>query len=63
MMAEKARLFQDHGAVRLIMSSPDPRAHKRVGRGVHNFDSVVWDGIWGNTVLAGTLPSSHETRP
>ena len=33
-MAEKARLFNGHRAVELIMSSPDPSAHERVGRGV-----------------------------
>ena len=30
-MAEKDRLFKDHRAVELIMSSPDPSAHKRIG--------------------------------
>ena len=43
MMAEKARLFKDHRAVELIMSSPDPSTHKRIGRGVRNFDSAAWD--------------------
>ena len=38
MMAEKARRFKDHRAVKLIMSSPDPSTHKRIGRGVHNFN-------------------------
>ena len=37
-MAEKARRFKDHRAVKLIMSSPDPSTHKRIGRGVHNFN-------------------------
>ena len=37
MVAEKARLFKDHRAVELIMSSSDPSTHKRVGRGVRNF--------------------------
>ena len=36
MMAEKVRLFQDRCAEELIMSSPDPSAHKRMGRGVRN---------------------------
>ena len=34
MMAGKARIFKDHRAAELIMSSPDPSAHKRIGRGV-----------------------------
>ena len=53
MMAEKARLFKDHRAVGLIMSSPDPSTHKRIGRGVRNFDSVVWDREKQNAVLSG----------
>ena len=43
MMGEKARLFKDHRAVELIMSSPDPSTHKCVGRGVRNFDPAVCD--------------------
>ena len=34
MMAEKARLFNDHRAVEFSMSSPNPRTHKLIGRGV-----------------------------
>jgi len=53
MMAAKARLFKDHRAVELIMSSPDPSAHKRIGRGVRNFDSAAWDREKQNAVLSG----------
>ena len=53
MMAEKARLFKDHRAVELIMSSPDPSTHKRIGRSVRNFDSAVWDREKQNAVLSG----------
>ena len=54
MMAEKPSFFQDHLAVELIMSSPDPSTHKRIGRGVRNFDSVAWDGEKQKAVLVGT---------
>ena len=54
MMAEKPRLFIDHRAVELIMSSSDPSTHKRVGRGVRNFDIAVWDREKRNAVLIGT---------
>ena len=54
MMAEKARLCKDHRAVELIMPSPDPSMHKRIGRSVRNFDSAVWDREKKNTVLSGT---------
>ena len=52
-MAAKARLFEDHRAVELIMSSPDPSAHKRIGRVVRNFDSAVWDREKQNAVISG----------
>ena len=54
-MAEKARLFQDRRAEELIMSSPDPSAHKRIGRGVCNFDNAVWDRVREDAVLAGNF--------
>ena len=53
MMAEKARLFKGHRAVELIMSSSDPSTHKRVGRGVRNFGTAVWDREKQNAVLSG----------
>ena len=53
MMAAKARLFKDHSAVELIMS-PDPSAHKRIGRGGRNFDSAAWDREKQNAMLSGT---------
>ena len=35
------------------MSSSDPSTHKRVGRGVRNFDTAVWDRKKQNPVLIG----------
>ena len=63
MMAEKARLFQDCRAEELIMSSTDPSAHKRIGRGVRSFDNAVWDHIREDAVLAGNFAKSHRNRP
>ena len=54
MVAAKARHFKGHRAVELIMLSPDPNAHKRIGRGVRNFDSAAWDREKQNAVLSGT---------
>ena len=54
MMAAKTRLFNDHRAVELVMSSPDPSAHKRIGRGVRNFDSVAWDREKKNALFSGS---------
>ena len=53
MMVEKSRLFKDHRAVELIMSPSDPSTHKRVGRGVRNFDTAVSDREKPNAVLSG----------
>ena len=33
--------------------SPDPSVHKRIGRGVRNFDSAAWDREKQNAVLSG----------
>ena len=52
-MAEKARLFKDHRAVELVVSSSDPNTHKRVSRGVRNFDTAVWDREKKNAVSSG----------
>ena len=54
MMAESDRIFEDHCAVELIFSSPDPSTDKRVGRGVRSFDSAVWDREKQSAVLSGT---------
>ena len=61
MMAEKARLFKDHRGRELIMSSPDPTTHKRIGRGVRNFDSAVWDREKQNAVLSGNYAKFTPT--
>ena len=53
MMAGKARLLKYHRAAEFIMSSPDPSAHKRIGRGVRNFDSAAWDREKQHAVLSG----------
>ena len=53
MTVEKARLLKDHRAVGLIMSSPDPSTHKRIGRGVRNFDFAAWDRDKQHAVLSG----------
>ena len=52
-MAEKARFVEDHRAGELIMASPDPSPHKRIGRGVRNVDSAVRCRKKQNAVLSG----------
>ena len=52
MMAEKVSFFKAHRAVELIMSLPDQSTHKRIGRGVRNFDSAAWDREKHDAVLS-----------
>ena len=54
MVAEMTRLFQDHRAVELIISSLSPRTRQRISRGVHNFHSGVEDRKQQKAVLSGT---------
>ena len=54
MTAEKTRLFQEHQAVKLIMSLPSPSTRRLTGRGVHNFYSGAGDKEKQNAVLSGT---------
>ena len=61
MMAEKARRFVDHRAVELIMSSSDTSTHERVGRGVRNFDTAVWDREKQKAVLSGSYAKFAQT--
>ena len=53
MIAEKARLFNDHHAMEIIMSSPHPSTNKGIGSGVRNFYAAVWDRERENIVLSG----------
>ena len=62
-MAKKARLFKDHRAAELMISSSDPSTHKPIGRGVRNFDSAVWNGENQNAVLAGTYAKKRRMSP
>ena len=56
MMAKKARLLQEPGAAERIVSSPGPREHERIGRGVHNFlccSRVGWNLVRSGRVRSG----------
>lgn len=43
MMAEKARLFNDDDALKIIMGTNNPKIQKATGRTVHHFDAHKWD--------------------
>ena len=61
MMAEKTRLFQDHRAVGLIMSSPCPNTRKGIGQAVRNFFSAVGDKESQHAVLSCTYTKFTHT--
>ena len=64
MMAENTRLFQDHRAVGIIMTSPSPTIRTRIGRSVRNYDSGVGDREKQTAVLSGTYPiNSRRFQP
>ncbi len=42
MMAEKARLFGDHDALKQILTAPHPGAAKALGQQVQGFDEAAW---------------------
>ena len=63
MMVEKTRLFQNHRAVGLILSSPSPSTRKRIGRGVRNIDSGVGDREKKTPCYLAPTPNSRRIEP
>lgn len=43
MMAEKARLFEDHETRRKVLNAPNPGAAKVMGRQARGFDEAIWE--------------------
>lgn len=55
MMAGKARLFGDTGALQQILEAPTPAAAKKLGRKVKAFDGPTWDAHGFDIVVQGNL--------
>lgn len=55
MMAGKARMFDDHAAVRRAIEAPHPKAAKAVGRQVRGFDQETWAAGRFELVVAGNV--------
>ncbi|NTS43987.1 NADAR family protein [Flavisolibacter sp. BT320] len=53
MMAEKARLFGDHGILLQILQADTPKEAKALGRQVKGFIPAVWDERCFQIVVAG----------
>ena len=62
MMAEKARLFGDDGALAAILAAPHPALAKNAGRLVTPFESDVWDERRYDVVVRGNVAkfSAHD---
>src|SRR5690348_686116 len=55
MMAEKARLFGDDGALHSILAAATPKEQKALGRRVAGFDRLRWDQACREIVYLGNL--------
>jgi ribA/ribD-fused uncharacterized protein len=55
MMAEKARLFDDHEARERILAAATPAEAKDLGRAVRGFENEAWTGARHEVVLQGNL--------
>ena len=55
MMAEKARLFDDRDASRLILKAASPQQFKQLGRTVRNFSEPDWQRVREDIVFKGNL--------
>ncbi len=53
MMAEKARLFKDKNALKMIMVTSNPSIQKSWGKKVRNFDKNKWEIKAKNIVFEG----------
>lgn len=55
MMAEKARLFRDEDALRVILEAPTPADAKKAGRAVRNYEDKAWGRARSLSVVKGNL--------
>jgi ribA/ribD-fused uncharacterized protein len=55
MMSEKARLFKDEDALKIIMSSDSPATQKRAGRQVKNYVDPAWKLVSRHVVFAANM--------
>ena len=62
MMAEKARLFQDHDIYDQIIASHDPKRVKALGRQVRGFDVELWDQHRYDIVVRGNYAKFSQDK-
>jgi ribA/ribD-fused uncharacterized protein len=63
MMAEKARLFGDEEMLKQILVAPDPKAAKKLGRQVSNFDPDEWSAKCVDIVCEGNIAKFSQNEP
>ena len=62
MMCCKAMRFHDHTTAQLILASPSPKEHKRLGKPTTNFTAESWDEVKSAVVLAGSLAKFRQNE-
>jgi hypothetical protein len=62
MMASKARLFNDLGALDQVLQTHDPKIAKGLGRRVNNFQQDVWEANCFDIVVQGTVAKFSQVR-
>ena len=61
-MAEKAKLFGDTKSRKKILKSNSPRDHKRLGRGVQDFDKGKWNSVAREIVFVGNMAKFSQNE-
>ena len=59
-MAQKAKLFGDLDALRQIMATDDPSAHKKFGQGVRGYHQGAWDWEKKAIVMKGSYEKFNQ---
>lgn len=62
MMAAKARLFAHNAMLKDILSAPDPKTAKALGRKVQNFDEAVWKANCRRLVTEGNVAKFSQNK-
>ena len=62
MMAEKARLFDNHKLANEIILAPDPKKAKVLGRKVTGFNDTVWNKHRIDIVVAANLAKFSQNK-
>jgi len=62
MMAGKARLFQDHETLELILAAADPKSAKALGRQVKDFKDDAWKANARRLVTEGNIAKFSQDQ-